>query len=125
VAIQPSILVVDDDAATRGVVTDMLAVHGYDVIAAANGQEALSWLDAIRPDAILLDLVMPVMDGFEFLRVHFQHPQRRAIPVIVLSGVSRNDHRWVQVPSVRVVSKPFTEAQLVAAIEAECGHIAT
>lgn len=123
--IQPSILIVEDDAATRNVVSDILTAQNYHVIAAANGQEALSWLDGIRPDAILLDLVMPVMDGFEFLRIHFDHPQRRTIPVIVLSGMPADDRRWTAVPSVRVVSKPFTADQLIAAVDAECPRIAT
>lgn len=121
--LQASILVVDDDPATRTLLGHILAAHGYLVIEAAHGRQALERLDGVTPDAILLDLAMPVMDGFEFLRLHRAHPQRGAIPVIVLSGVPPQDQRCVEMPSVRFVAKPFTEGQVIAAIHAECGHL--
>jgi two-component system chemotaxis response regulator CheY len=116
-------LVVDDDEATRHVLTEMLSAHGYYVIEATNGREALAWLDGMRPDAILLDLVMPIMDGFEFLDIHLEHPDRRVIPVIILCGVLPTDRRCKETSSLRFMAKPFTEDQVIAAIQAECGHL--
>ena len=116
---QASVLVVDDDEPTRCVINDMLSTQGYCVTEASNGKEALACLDQLTPDVILLDLAMPVMDGFQFLREHRAHPRRGSIPVIVISGISPHHHRCMEMPIVRFISKPFTEEQLVAAIEAE------
>ena len=88
------ILVVDDDDETRMMFTTLLEMQGYAVRAARNGFEALNALDADRPGVILLDLMMPVMDGFEFRRKQLERPEPVAsIPVICVSAIAPQPNR--------------------------------
>jgi signal transduction histidine kinase/CheY-like chemotaxis protein len=80
------VLVVEDDAATREMLERTLRKEGWEVRTAANGREALERLAETTPSLILLDLMMPEMDGFEFLRVFRQNEQWRQIQVIVLTA---------------------------------------
>ncbi|MFB0508330.1 MAG: response regulator [Thermodesulfobacteriota bacterium] len=80
------ILVVEDDESQRLLYHDELAESGYEVVLAANGKEALKQLDVAEPDLVVLDIVMPVMDGMETLgRIIRQH---RHIPVILNTAYS-------------------------------------
>ena len=80
------VLVVDDDADTRQRLRAVLEKNGWSVVEAANGQEALDQVERSRPHLVLLDLTMPVMDGFAFLHRLRQTPGCRDIPVVVLSA---------------------------------------
>ena len=81
-----SVLLVEDDEPTRAMMSQMLEKQGWLTTEAANGVEALARLEESRPALILLDLMMPEMDGFEFAeRVH-RHPQWRGIPIVVLTA---------------------------------------
>ena len=82
------VLVVDDDADCRKMVAEVLEREGYDVVSLENGDEALEYLRHAprHPACILLDLVMPVTDGWMFLRERNNNPELQTIPVIVLSG---------------------------------------
>ena len=80
------ILVVEDDDSQRLLYHDELAEAGYEVILAANGREALKKLDMAKPDLIILDIVMPVMDGMETLgRIIREH---RDVPIILNTAYS-------------------------------------
>ncbi len=79
-------LVVEDDSATRDMFRRMLEKDGWGVAEAANGREALDCVAQGRPRLILLDLMMPGMDGFEFLEELRQHPEWRSIPVVVVTA---------------------------------------
>ena len=81
------ILIVDDETIVRQLFAKVLQNAGHDVALAANGREAISHMEACRPDLVLLDLVMPVMDGMAFLRVLRRRPEWKDVPVIVVSGV--------------------------------------
>ena len=85
---RPKILVVEDDEATRQVVRRVLTKNGCDVIEAENGCVGLERLDQGLPDLILLDLMMPEMDGFDFLSQLRNRAQWRAIPVVVMTAKS-------------------------------------
>ena len=80
------VLVVDDDPDSRTLLTLALSGAGYDVATAQNGQEALRAARSHRPDVILLDLAMPVMDGFAFRAAQLQDPELAGIPVLCVSG---------------------------------------
>ncbi len=82
-----SVLVVDDDAAVRALLGQHLGRAGYDVREAEHGQAAIEAIEQRVPDAILLDLMMPVMDGFEFLEVLRAREAWRAIPVVVVTAM--------------------------------------
>ena len=85
------VLLVEDDADTRDVMTRILQKAGRDVIEAGNGREALHLLSGNRPVVILLDLMMPVMDGFDFLLEMRNHTEWQDIPVIVLTAKDLNE----------------------------------
>ena len=82
------VLIVDDDPGTRALMRRILNKAGWSVSEAANGREALDRLSASPPDLILLDLMMPGMDGFEFLAEIRQRPELKSIPVVVVTAKS-------------------------------------
>jgi CheY-like chemotaxis protein len=101
------VLVVDDDSDIRSVMSDLLIDEGYQVRTAVNGRDALATLATWQPDVILLDLMMPIMDGWTFLANQQSNHQLRRIPVIVMSAshtLSRGDERLA---TAEIVAKPF------------------
>ena len=88
------VLVVDDDAGLRQLLRRMLEPEGYAVVEAENGLVALERLRDVSPSVVLLDLMMPEMDGFEFVAELRRHEAWRAIPVVVITArdLSRDDH---------------------------------
>src|SRR5436190_20549175 len=83
-----TILIVDDTDSARELLARLLRKQGYQTVCAADGLEALAAVESHRPDLILLDIMMPVMDGVEFLR-HLRHdPQRSGLPVIAVTACS-------------------------------------
>jgi len=115
------LLIVDDEVAILEALTDILSVEGYEVDTAANGAEALEHVGKARPDLILLDLMMPVMDGQEMLRRLKEDPNLRAIPVVVMSAgrVSKSE-----LHGSRFLAKPFELDDLLDTVAAELskGH---
>lgn len=83
-----TVLVVDDESGARRALIRLLAKEGYETVEASDGMEALRALEAKTPDVILLDLMMPGMDGLELLEALQRHPQWKALPVVVLTGLS-------------------------------------
>ena len=83
---EDTVLVVDDDAAVCDVICRMLGKEGWRAVAVPNGRAALDYLAKARPALILLDLAMPVMNGFEFMDAIHQRDELRSIPVVVVSG---------------------------------------
>ena len=83
-----TVLVVDDEAGARRTLTRLLAKEGHEAVEAGDGREALRTLEAGVPDVILLDLMMPQMDGLELLEALQAHPQWKALPVVVLTALS-------------------------------------
>ena len=90
-----AVLLVDDDDDMRGHARSMLERDGWTVVEAANGEEALIRIDESVPQVVLLDLEMPVMNGFEFLRTFRAKPEAGGIPVVILTArdLSRADRR--------------------------------
>jgi CheY-like chemotaxis protein len=91
----PLIMVVDDMALAREAVARLLRYEGFQTVSAGNGKEAYATLYAQKPDLILLDLMMPEMDGITFLRMLRGHPQWESIPIVVLTGL-QDDNRLVE-----------------------------
>ena len=86
---RPNVLVVDDDDAIREVIAEVLRDEGYDVVCAGNGEQALSELrKERRPDLVLLDLMMPVMSGWELLEELQASSPLSLIPVVVVSAMT-------------------------------------
>jgi CheY-like chemotaxis protein len=109
------LLVVDDEPQVRATVREALSLEGYEVTEAGNGAEALSLLASAAPEAILLDLWMPVMDGWAFRRAQLlTHPE---IPVVVLSAQSISGDRLRELRPDALVGKPFDLQALYDAVE--------
>ena len=87
---QKTVLLVEDDRFLRRAAEATLRQSGFTVVAAADGEEALRQASASRPDIVLLDLIMPKLQGFEVLRRMKADPATSAIPVIVLSNLGQD-----------------------------------
>ena len=113
------VLVVDDHADLREVTTSVLACNGYDVIEAVDGRQAIRSLCEHAPDLVILDLNMPVMDGWQFRAEQQRLPDGHlsAIPVLVVSGADEAPDHVATLRAVGLVKKPFQPAQLLAAVE--------
>jgi CheY-like chemotaxis protein len=111
-----TILVVEDDADVRGVLVSALEDAGYRVDTAADGLTALHGLRSHRPDAIILDLMLPAMDGRQFLRACRADAETRDIPVLILSAAygAADDP---ELGSLVVVAKPFDVDLLLFLVE--------
>lgn len=109
------VLVVDDEADIRATVAAMLETEGYHVAEAANGADALAAVETDPPDVILLDMRMPVMDGWRFAAE--MHRRNHAIPLVVMTA-ARDAARWAtEVAAVAFIAKPFGYDDLIAAVE--------
>ena len=113
-----TILLIDDDTNIRKMAKRRLEQEGYRVVAAAEGHEGLELAKAERPQAILLDLMMPRMDGREVLRQLKADPETRGIPVILLTVIGPDDELYmpVQLGEVLHVSKPYQPEDLLRKI---------
>jgi DNA-binding response OmpR family regulator len=112
---QLRVLVAEDEPLIRALVTMAFEAEGYDVDTAANGAEALAKACDQPPQAIVLDLMMPVMNGWDFLEAWQCEPTSQAVPVVVISaGYHQQD-----VPALDVqayLTKPFDIERLVATV---------
>ena len=101
------ILVVDDDADVRAVLDEELTAAGYQVFQASNGLEALRQVERVRPATILLDLLMPVMDGYGFLQRLREDPAHLGIPVIIVTAkdLTLEDRRVLEAASCGILQK--------------------
>ncbi len=107
------ILVVDDDATILDLVAEVLRDEGYEVTTATNGEEALAEVRLSQPHAIVLDLMMPVMDGWQFLEVCQAEADFRDIPVLVLSAAHRPQQDVMRLGARQYLTKPFDLQQLL------------
>jgi CheY-like chemotaxis protein len=119
----PIVLVVDDDPDVRDLTERLLVAHGYDVILAAHGRDGIQRLVDRCPDLIVLDLNMPVMDGWNFRAEQRYLPDatRKAAPVLVLSGKDDAETQAERMQAVGVIKKPFDPDDLLAAVSAAIG----
>jgi CheY-like chemotaxis protein len=113
-----SVLVVDDDEDLRLLFQLGLKRAGFRISEAANGREALDAVRRDRPDLILLDLMMPVMDGWECLSALKADPGLRGIPVFIVTGKDQqqDQERAFASGAEAFIRKPFETAALVASI---------
>ena len=111
----PLVLICDDDHATRDVLEELLTDQGYGVIACATGEQAVATARTQRPAVILLDLLMPGMDGWRVMAELKADPVTRAIPVVIVSGAT-NTNGEITVP------KPVDASVLLREIERALEH---
>jgi DNA-binding response OmpR family regulator len=117
-----TILIVEDEDLLREGVQEFLEMHGYTVVGAGDGAEALEWLQDTHIDLVITDLVMPKLDGVDFVaKLRVNHP---VLPVIVVSGssnsvISRYGLKSIEIPGANAsLSKPFKSADLLVTVKA-------
>ena len=114
----PSILVAEDDSVTRRLITFKLQREGYTVRDFANGEELFAHAAAHTPAIIILDLMMPIQDGFSTLRQLKERPALAAVPIIVLSGKNGEEDivRCLNAGASDYMVKPFSPDELVVRV---------
>jgi putative two-component system response regulator len=113
-----TILVVEDTLASLKLITDILVAEGYQVRPADSGDLALASVEAMPPELILLDIIMPGMDGFEVLRRLKAKDETCDIPVIILSSITEVEQRveGLNLGAVDFISKPYQPDELLARV---------
>ena len=119
-----SVLIVEDEKAIRNELADILRDNGYEVAVASNGAHAFAWLErGLEPSVILLDLTMPVMDGWEFRAKQLEEPKYASIPVVLLTGVGRASEGVEALHAAGYMTKPFAVDPLLDILD-HCKHTA-
>ncbi|ACG75116.1 response regulator receiver protein [Anaeromyxobacter sp. K] len=106
------VLIVDDESDIRQAVAEVLAEEGHQVVAAGDGEEALAQIRAFHPELVLLDLMMPVMNGWEFRAAQKGDPDISAIPVVILSAMGRDG----AIDADGFIQKPFDLEMLLSMV---------
>jgi DNA-binding response OmpR family regulator len=109
------VLVVEDDDSIRDLVDIVLTSAGYEVLTASDGAAALQVAGAVRPDLVLLDMRMPVMDGWEFARRYRAGPEPHA-PIVVVTAARDAAQRASEIDANGYLGKPFDMGELLALV---------
>ena len=113
------ILVVEDQEDNRRIIRDLLTSVGYEVIEATTGEEGVLFAETHRPDLILMDIQLPVLDGYEATRRIKANSELRHIPIIVVTSyaLSGDDEKARAAGADAYVAKPFSPRELLAKIQ--------
>ena len=109
------ILLVDDDGHLTKMLTFLFIANGFKLVSAQNGLDGLEVLKKIKPEAIILDIMMPVMNGFEFLKQIKEDAALKNLPVIVLSALPsiNNQEKVLSLGAYDYFVKPFKSSELI------------
>jgi DNA-binding response OmpR family regulator len=118
------VLIVEDDEDIRADLAAILRLKGYRVDQAANGHEALVRMARELPSVVLLDLMMPEMNGWELRAIMLDDALLRAVPVVVVSGAGKLDEAAATLDAAAVLPKPFELAHLFELVERFCPRAA-
>jgi CheY-like chemotaxis protein len=110
-----SVLIVEDDVDLSSLLAMLLEQRGYSIETAGNGHEALQVLEGGIPDLILLDMKMPVMNGWEFAH-EFNERHDHAAPIVVVTAAADAEHRAKEIGADGWVGKPFDMGRLLSAV---------
>jgi CheY-like chemotaxis protein len=123
IPIRGVVLVIDDEPDVQRLTQTLLAIHGYHVVVARHGKEGIKLLQEHCPDLIVLDLNMPVMDGWQF-RAEQRHlpPRLAAVPVVLLSGEDEALDHAAALNASGVLKKPFEAEKLLDAVRRAIGR---
>ncbi len=114
------ILIVDDSPTEVAYLRTLLQDAGYDTVTASNGREAVAKATAEAPALILMDVVMPDMDGYEACRLLKAAPNTRSIPVVIVSSKNQKaDQLWASMQGAKaLIGKPPKSEEILAAVKA-------
>lgn len=115
----PTILVVDDDADLRDLMTLLLEDAGYRVLTARDGREALDQVSREVPAVVLLDMKMPVMDGWQFAST-FRREHGQGVPLVVITAAEDARRTASEVGADGYLGKPFDLDQVLELVERHC-----
>jgi len=112
------ILVVEDQPDNRKIIRDVFAPTGYEIIEAENGEEALAAIAKARPDLILMDIQLPIMDGYTATRRIKEDPALRSIPVIAVTSyaLSGEERKAREAGCDDYIPKPYSPRELLAKV---------
>jgi two-component system cell cycle response regulator DivK len=112
------ILVIEDQEDNRRIVRDLLRSAGYEIIEAMSGEEGVALAASHLPDAILMDIQLPKIDGYEATRQIRANPQLRQTPIIAVTSyaLSGDDERALRAGCTAYVAKPFDPVELLAKV---------
>lgn len=116
----PLILVVDDEKDIVEIICDLFAGEGYRTCTAYDGQQALQAIAREKPDAVILDIKMPVLDGLEVIRRIRAEPSLASLPVVVLTAtqvIQELQDRFRELHVTTWISKPFEPEDLLTAVK--------
>jgi two-component system cell cycle response regulator DivK len=113
------ILVVEDQADNRRILRDLLVNAGYELIEAESGEEAITAVTARRPDLILMDIQLPVIDGYEATRRIRLNPELKSIPIIAVTSyaLAGDEPKALAAGCSAYVTKPFSPRALLAKVQ--------
>ncbi|MFH1454032.1 MAG: response regulator [Armatimonadota bacterium] len=113
---KPKILVVDDDIQNVNILKNILNEEGYDVVAGYNGEEAVSLSKEENPDLLILDIMMPKLDGFEVIEVLRKDEKTRTLPIVLLTSLTKTQDRikGKELGCDDFITKPFDRAEIIA-----------
>jgi chemosensory pili system protein ChpA (sensor histidine kinase/response regulator) len=118
-----TVMIVDDSVTVRKVTSRLMERQGWDVVLAKDGLDAVTQLQDIYPDIVLLDIEMPKMDGFEVLRRVRADERLKSLPIIMITSRTGEKHQQqaLELGVNQFLGKPFQEASLLATIEEVIG----
>ena len=121
---ESTILIIDDDPNNMDIVTDYLSGSNYTILVAEDGESGISRAEYALPGLILLDVMMPGIDGFEVCRRIKEDPQTNSIPVVMLTAKksSMDQARGMQVGADAYITKPFKSVKIIEIIEGLLKH---
>jgi two-component system cell cycle response regulator DivK len=113
------ILVVEDQADNRRILRDLLVNAGYELIEAESGEEAITAVTARRPDLILMDIQLPVIDGYEATRRIRSNPELKSIPIIAVTSyaLAGDEVKALSAGCTAYITKPFSPRALLATVQ--------
>lgn len=116
---KPRVLIVDDDVNLRRILSLFLRNAGYETAESPDGRQALETLKRQRPDAVLLDVMMPFLDGFTLCRMIKENPQTRDIPVVICTARNRKEDlvTAIRAGAEDYIVKPFTKETVLSKIQ--------